>query len=469
MTTGDEVSSPLLDDLEARGLIQETTDRTALAKRLADGPITLYLGCDPTADSLHVGHLLGLVVLRRFQAAGHRVVALAGGATGMIGDPSGRSEERNLLDEQALTANTAAIKAQMERFVDLDGDRGQLVDNRDWTEELTVLDFLRRVGKHVTVNQMVARESVKARMASEHGISFTEFSYMLLQAHDYLWLHDNLDVDLQVGGSDQWGNIVSGVDLVRRVRGATVHGLCWPLVTGPDGAKLGKSTGGRVWLDPRRTSPYAFYQHWMQTEDREVHEHLAKFTLLDLGDVRALARDHEAAPERRKGQRVLAREMTSLVHGHRAAAAAEEASSILFGGAVDEASEGALELIAQEVTTVALPSRPPAVHGSVGDVQRAQPLRLIAGRGDLDHQVRLGRWPVGVAPRYHGARLERVERSAVFMVAISRTLPGMENGVPPARIISRLRYSSKYINSPKTLERLARLISSIRNTQGPCL
>jgi tyrosyl-tRNA synthetase len=205
-----------------------------------------------------VGNLIGLLVLRRFQEAGHRVVALAGGATGMIGDPSGRSEERNLLDDTTLSANVAAIKAQMERIVDLDGQRGVLVDNRDWTTELTLLEFLRDVGKHVTVNQMVAKESVKARMASEHGISFTEFTYMLLQARDYLWLYDHQAVELQVGGSDQWGNIIAGVDLVRRVRGGTVHALSWPLLTAPDGTKLGKTTGARVWLSPERTSQYRF-------------------------------------------------------------------------------------------------------------------------------------------------------------------------------------------------------------------
>ena len=345
----------ILDDLEARGLVRDTTDRAALAERLASGPVTLYYGCDPTADSLHVGNLIGLLVLRRFQDAGHRPIALAGGATGMVGDPSGRSSERNLLDAETLDANVAAISAQMRRIIDFDDGRAELVDNRTWTEPLTLIDFLRDVGKHVTVNQMVARESVKARMASEQGISFTEFTYMLLQAQDYLWLHDHKGVDLQIGGSDQWGNIVSGVDLVRRVRGDAVHALSWPLLTAPDGTKLGKTTGARIWLDPDKTSPYRFFQYWMQTDDRQVHEFLAKFTLLPLAEIDAVVAEHQQAPERRTAQRLLAREVTRLVHGPDAVRAAEEASAVLFGGSLDDVGADALELVAREVPTALLP------------------------------------------------------------------------------------------------------------------
>jgi tyrosyl-tRNA synthetase len=345
----------ILDDLEARGLLQETTDRDALARRLAEGPVTLYYGCDPTADSLHIGNLIGLLVLRHFQDAGHRVVALAGGATGMVGDPSGRSEERNLLDDATLDANVAAIKGQIARVIDFDGDRAELVDNREWTNDLTLLAFLRDVGKHVTVNLMVARESVRASMAGEHGISFTEFSYMLLQAHDYLWLHTHRGVELQIGGSDQWGNIVQGVDLIRRVRGVAVHALAWPLITAPDGTKLGKTTGARVWLDAGRTSPYRFFQHWMQTDDRQVREFLAKFTLLPLGRIDELVAAHDKAPERREAQRVLAREVTALVHGASAADAADQASRVLFGGDPAELAPEAYVLLADEVPTAALP------------------------------------------------------------------------------------------------------------------
>jgi tyrosyl-tRNA synthetase len=345
----------LLEDLEARGLVHDTTDRDALAKRLSSGPISLYYGCDPTADSLHVGNLIGLLVLRRFQDAGHRPVALAGGATGMVGDPSGRSDERNLLDEATLTANVAAIKEQMRRVVDLDGD-AKLVDNRDWTSGVTLLEFLRDVGKHVTVNQMLARESVKARLASEQGISFTEFSYMLLQARDFLWLHEHEGVDMQVGGSDQWGNILSGVDLVRRVHGRAVHGLSWPLLTAPDGTKLGKTTGARIWLDPDKTSPYRFFQHWMRADDRQVRELLAKFTLLPLAEIDEVVAAHEQAPERRQGQLVLAREVTRLVHGPGAEKAAEEASNALFGGSMTDLSPEAFALVAREVPGAPLPA-----------------------------------------------------------------------------------------------------------------
>jgi tyrosyl-tRNA synthetase len=357
------VSDRLLDDLEARSLVHDSTDRDQLAARLAAGPISLYYGCDPTADSLHIGNLIGLLVLRRFQDAGHRPVALAGGATGMVGDPSGQSEERNLLDTETLDANVAAIKSQMARILDFEEGGALLVDNRDWTADVTLLDFLRNVGKHVTVNQMLARESVRARLAGEQGISYTEFSYMLLQAHDYLWLNEHLGIELQIGGSDQWGNILSGIDLVRRVRGQVIHGLSWPLMTAPDGSKLGKTTGARVWLDPAKTSPYRFYQHWMQTDDRQIREYLAKFTLLDITAVDELAADHAKAPERRRGQRVLAGEVTELVHGAGAARAAEQASEILFGGSPLAAGSDALAAVAAEVPTAPLGSDGDLVAG----------------------------------------------------------------------------------------------------------
>ncbi len=341
----------LVADLERRGLLHASTDRSALVAHLGDGPVTLYYGCDPTADSLHVGNLVGLLILRRFQLAGHRPIALAGGATGMIGDPSGRSEERNLLGREELASNVAAISEQIARILGAAGERAwELVDNATWTAELSLLDFLRDVGKHVTVNQMVARESVRARMQSEQGISFTEFSYMLLQANDYLWLHDQRRCTLQIGGSDQWGNIVSGIDLIRRRRGSTVHGLCWPLLTGPDGAKLGKSTGGRVWLDSTRTSPYQLYQHFMAVPDHDVARHLAWFTLLPMDEVDAVVGAHLSDPSARRAQRRLAGEVTSLVHGQRAAASAAEAAAVLFGER-DPRSAGveALAAVAAEV------------------------------------------------------------------------------------------------------------------------
>jgi tyrosyl-tRNA synthetase len=311
----------LIAELEARNLIHDSTDRDALRAAVADGPVAIYYGCDPTADSLHVGNLIGLVMLRRFQDAGHRPIALAGGATGMVGDPSGRSDERNLLDDDTLNHNVASIKEQISRIVDLGSGGGELVDNRDWTQPITILEFLRDVGKHVTVNQMLARESIKLRVNSEHGISFTEFSYMLLQANDYLWLHDHLGCSIQIGGSDQWGNIIAGVDLIRRKRAEHVHAFSWPLLTAPDGSKLGKTTGARVWLDAAKTSPYQFRQHWMQAPDDQVDAQLLTFSLQPVEQIRAIVAEHVEAPHLRFAQRALADEMTALVHGAPAAVA----------------------------------------------------------------------------------------------------------------------------------------------------
>lgn len=360
----------LLAELDARGLVRDSTDPQALASRLMDGPIGLYYGCDPSADSLHVGNLIGLVMLRRFQDAGHRAVALAGGATGMVGDPSGISDERNLLDDDVLAYNVASIKSQIARVVDLDDDRGILVDNRDWTEPMGLLQFLRDVGRHATVNQMVSRESVRARLHSEHGITFTEFSYMLLQASDYLWLHDHEGCELQIGGSDQWGNIVSGVDLIRRARGSTVHALAWPLLLSADGTKLGKSTGARTWLDADKTSPYQFHQHWLQLSDDEVAQQLPMFSLRPFADVSGVLEDHSQAPERRRAQRALADEMTSLVHGAAAAANAAQAADVLFGDDPRQASRNALDFVAAEVPSSERPA------ASLGDV-----VELLAATG----------------------------------------------------------------------------------------
>lgn len=346
----------LIADLQARGLIQVSTDLDALSARLAEGPITLYYGCDPTADSLHIGNLIGLVMLRRFQDAGHKALALAGGATGMVGDPSGRSDERNLLDDETLGRNVAAIKGQISRVVDLDGGRGELVDNRDWTDPISLLEFLRDVGKFATINQMMARESVKARLESEYGITYTEFSYMLLQANDYLWLHDHRSCALQVGGSDQWGNIVSGVDLIRRARGATAHALSWPLLLAPDGTKLGKTTGARTWLDAARTSPYQFHQHFVNLSDAEVAQQLPMFSLRPLEDVHGLLEEHATTPERRRAQRELADEITAIVHGDEAAVAARAAGEVLFGGDPTVAPESAFVALRGEVPTTVFDS-----------------------------------------------------------------------------------------------------------------
>jgi tyrosyl-tRNA synthetase len=336
----------LLADLEARGLVQDSTDRDALRARIQAGPVGVYYGCDPSADSLQVGNLIGLLVLRRFADAGHNALALAGGATGMIGDPGGRSKERNLLDAESLARNTKRIAGQLERI-----SRVPLVNNLGWTGALTLLDFLRDVGKYANVNQMIARESVKARLESENGISFTEFSYQLLQANDYLHLCRNHGVDLQVGGSDQWGNLLAGVDLIRRADGKHVHALTWPLLLRSDGHKFGKSEDGAIWLAADRTSPYQFFQYWMNVADADIERFLLQLTLLPVEDCRAIAAEHAEAPHRRSGQRRLAREVTTIVHGPEATAAAQEASAILFGGSPAGASVQALEFLATEVPT----------------------------------------------------------------------------------------------------------------------
>jgi tyrosyl-tRNA synthetase len=361
---------PLLDELDGRGLVHDSTDRDALAARLAEGPITLYCGFDPTADSLHVGHLVPLLMLRRFLDAGHRPIALAGGATGMVGDPSGRSSERNLLDASTLAANVAAIKEQLttilgapERREAGGGDSWLLEDNARWSGDVGLLDFLRDVGKYVTVNQMVAKESVKARMESENGISFTEFSYMLLQAYDFLVLHRDpaLGCELQIGGSDQWGNITLGIDLIRRHTGRAAYGLTCPLIVRSDGKKFGKSEEGNVWLSGERTSPYQFFQYFINVPDADVGRFLRLFTFLPLDEIAAVEEASAADPGARIGQRTLARDLTATVHGAAAAAAAEEASTVLFGGSPLSASPAAFELLAGEVPTTGLDTGATAV------------------------------------------------------------------------------------------------------------
>jgi tyrosyl-tRNA synthetase len=340
----------LLNDLEARGLIHDSTDRGALVERLNKGPIGVYVGFDPTADSLHAGNLLGQVMLRRFQLAGHRPVVLAGGATGMVGDPGGRSEERNLLDRATLNHNVACVKKQLEKILDFDGTAAaRMVDNATWTEPMGTLEFLRDVGKHFTVNQMVAKESVRARMESENGISFTEFSYMLLQANDFRHLCEFENVEMQMGGSDQWGNITAGTDLIRRRLGISGYGLTWPLLTRSDGQKMGKSVHGALWLDPEKTSPYEFRQYWVQLPDEDVERFLLQLTLRSVDDIASLMVEHRAAPEKRLAQRALATDVTTLVHGAAAEQAAAEAAQVLFGGDPTTASAEALAVVAREV------------------------------------------------------------------------------------------------------------------------
>ena len=344
----------LLEDLQWRDLIADCTDLDGLGRRLASGPITLYCGFDPSGDSLHVGHLMGQLTLRRFQLAGHHPMPLAGGATGMIGDPGGRSTERNLLSREELAHNVACIKRQLAKFIDFESSQNpaRLVDNADWIAPVNYLDFLRDVGKHFSVNVMLAKDSVRSRLESDSGISYTEFSYMLLQAYDFLHLREKFGCELQIGGADQYGNITAGCDLIRKKLGVAAWGLTFPLITDAAGQKFGKSTGGgSVWLDPEKTSPYRFYQFFINTEDRRVVEYLKKFTLLPRAEIEALAAEHASNPGGRAAQKTLAREVTALVPGQSACDDAVRASEIMFGGGLEGITEEVFNDVVGEVPT----------------------------------------------------------------------------------------------------------------------
>lgn len=356
----------ILAELKWRGLLADCTDEPALAGRLARGPVTLYCGFDPTADSLHVGNLVPLIALRRFQLAGHRPIALAGGATGSIGDPSGKTQERQLLTVETIRRNIAAVKGQLARLLDFETDRNpaRLLDNGDWLGGVGYLEFLRDIGKHFTVNMMVAKESVRSRMEDrEVGISYTEFSYMLLQAFDFYHLRREFDCELQIGGSDQWGNITAGIDLARRKLNATVFGVTLPLITNADGSKFGKTEAGAIWLDPQRTSVYRFYQFWIRTDDRDVLRYLKFFTFLPAETIAELEEQHSGQPEARVAHRALAEAVTKLIHGESACQEAIRASQILFGGDLEGISEGTFNEIVGEVPTTTLAQQPLEADG----------------------------------------------------------------------------------------------------------
>ena len=344
----------IYEELSWRGLVADCTDKEDLLKRLSAGATTVYCGFDPTADSLHVGNLVPLLGLRRFQLLGHHPIALAGGATGSIGDPSGKTQERQLLTREVLDHNIARVKEQLKRLLDFEAKKNpaRLLDNATWTAPVSYLDFLRDIGKHFSVNQMVAKESVRARMEDrEIGISYTEFSYMLLQAFDFCVLCRDHDCELQIGGSDQWGNITAGIDLTRKKLGRGVYGLTLPLITNADGTKFGKTEAGAVWLDPKRTSVYRFYQFWINTDDRDVVRYLKFFTFLTEDEIRALEKKHAENPGAREAHKTLAKAVTDLVHGEHATAEALRASEILFGGDLAGISEGTFAEIVGEVPT----------------------------------------------------------------------------------------------------------------------
>jgi len=336
----------LIEDLSARGLVYQSTDEH-LDDILAAKPTTVYCGFDPSDSSLHVGSLLPILGLVRFQRAGHRPIALAGGGTGLIGDPSGKTEERQLLTMEALEANVAGIREQLGRFIDLDDGAGLMLNNADWLCAFRFTDFLRDVGKHFSVSQMLAKESVKARL--EVGISFTEFAYVLLQSYDFYHLFTEQGCTVQIGGQDQWGNITAGIDYVRRLTGAQVYGLTFPLITSATGKKFGKTEAGTVWLDAGRTSPYRLYQYFINTPDDDVVRYLKYFTLLDLDEIADLETQVADAPQARAAQQRLAAEVTTLVHGRAATAQAERATAVLFGGAIEDLTDDLLEDIFAEV------------------------------------------------------------------------------------------------------------------------
>ena len=350
----------ILDDLAWRGLLAQSTDLDELRALLAAGPVTLYCGFDPTAPSLHVGSLVQLLTLRRFQRAGHRPIGLVGGATGLIGDPSGKSDERTLNALDVVAGWVERIKGQVSRFLDFTDDRALMVSNLDWTGPMSAIEFLRGIGKHFPVNRMLARETVKARLETS-GMSYTEFSYVLLQSLDYLELYRRYGCRLQTGGSDQWGNLTAGVDLIRRVEGGSAHALTTPLVTRADGTKFGKTAGGEnYWLDPELTSPYAFYQFWFNADDRDVGKYLKYFSFRSREEIEELEKETAERPAARAAQRALAAELTTLVHGEEECARVIAASRALFG-------QGSLADLDERTLAAALAEVPRAVVSATGD------------------------------------------------------------------------------------------------------
>lgn len=329
-----------VEELKWRGMVQDIMPGTE--EKLMEGPTAAYVGIDPTADSLHIGHMVSIMILKHFQNCGHKPFALVGGATGMIGDPSMKSQERNLLDEQTLNHNVACIKAQLSKFLDFESDadnRAELVNNYDWMKGYSFLDFTRDIGKHITVNYMMSKDSVKKRLSSEsrEGMSFTEFTYQLLQGYDFLWLYENKGCTLQMGGADQWGNITTGSELIRRILGKEAYALTCPLITKADGGKFGKTEKGNIWLDPERTSPYQFYQFWLNVSDTDAEKYIRIFTMLGKEEIDSAIASHQQAPHERSLQKLLAKEVTTMVHGAQEYEKAVSASQMLFGNATSEA------------------------------------------------------------------------------------------------------------------------------------
>ena len=394
---GDIVAQPTMDlyrEFEWREMLYDGTE--GVREALGAGSLTGYIGFDPTASSLHVGSLLPVMALARMQRAGHSPIAIVGGGTGLIGDPSGKSQERTLLTREQVEQHLEGIRAQLSRFLDFDAtpNPARIVNNADWLATIDLMSFLRDVGKHFTVNVMLAKESVKRRVESEDGISFTEFSYLLLQAYDFLVLFDRFGCTLQMGGSDQWGNITAGCDLIRKLRAAKAHGLVLPLVTTSAGVKFGKTEAGAVWLDPARTSPFHFYQFWLNTDDRDVVRYLKFYTFLPRDTIDALGRATADAPERRDAQRTLAREVTALVHGPDQVARVERAAAVLFAEDVTGADVNDVLMVFADApsTVLALPSDGMSLVEMLATVKlagsRSEATRLVKSGGVYVNNVR---------------------------------------------------------------------------------
>jgi len=389
------MAAGLFEELSWRGMLSEATE--GVRDALAAGSITGYIGFDPTADSLHAGSLLTVMGLARLQRCGGSPIAIVGGGTGMIGDPSGKSQERTLLSPEQIEANVAGIRKQLERFLDFDrpGNPARIVNNADWLATFDLLGFLRDTGKYFTVNYMLQKESVNRRLESEDGISFTEFAYLLLQARDFLELFDRYKCTLQMGGTDQWGNITAGIDLVRRLRAQRVHGLVWPLMTTSSGAKFGKTETGAVWLDPKRTSPFRFYQFWLNTDDRDVDRYLKCFTFMSREEIAALARATAERPQDREAQRALARSVTAVVHGDEHVQRAERAAQVLFGGSFDGIAVDDILAVFEDApsTEMELPADGMPIVDMLTATKlaasRSEAMRLVKGGGVYANNVRI--------------------------------------------------------------------------------
>jgi len=379
----------LLDELTWRGMLYDATE--GLSDLFAKERVTAYIGFDPTASSLHVGSLLTVMGLARLQRFGHAPIAIVGGGTGMIGDPSGKSQERVLLAADQIDVNVAGIRAQLERFLDFGTavNAARIVNNADWLGTIDLVSFLRDAGKHFTVNYMLQKESVSRRLESEDGISFTEFSYLVLQAYDFLQLFDRYGCLLQMGGSDQWGNITAGIDLIRKLRAKKAHGLVWPLMRTASGTKFGKTETGAVWLDPSRTSPFRFYQFWLNTDDRDVVTYLKSFTFLERSAIEALEETTKVAPERREAQHVLAREVTEVVHGREQVSRASHASTVLFGEDIATLDAEDVLAVFEDVPSTELPGE--AFDGDgLGMVDLVARVQLAPSKSEARRLVQSG-------------------------------------------------------------------------------